>query len=165
LSYYTCTGGTLWHLQKCPQYILTKFTPSIFLLYSALLKTVSTGLVPFSYMNTWHFHHMHPPLPFPYALPPLRCNRYIQDLFCLPVLHFFKKIFCLLMMVVHGVSLWHFLTYMYYTLNCFISSIILLSPLLMMISAGLNVLSSHLYKEYVNHFHLLYFPYLLSPSH
>jgi hypothetical protein len=30
LSYYCCTGGTLWHLQKCLQYILVKFTPPSF---------------------------------------------------------------------------------------------------------------------------------------
>jgi hypothetical protein len=32
LSHY-CTGGILWHLQQCLQYILVKFTLSIILLY------------------------------------------------------------------------------------------------------------------------------------
>jgi hypothetical protein len=45
LSYYCCSGGTLWHLQKCLQYILVRFAPSIILLYSLspILRIVSTG--------------------------------------------------------------------------------------------------------------------------
>jgi hypothetical protein len=33
LSFCCCTRGTLWHLQKCLQYILVKLTPSTILLY------------------------------------------------------------------------------------------------------------------------------------
>jgi hypothetical protein len=71
VAYYCCTESTLWHIQKCLQYVLVRFTPSIILLYllSSLLRIVSTGLVfLFSYMSTY-FHHIHPPSPFPYILP------------------------------------------------------------------------------------------------
>jgi hypothetical protein len=50
-----CTGDTLWHLQKCLQCILVKFTTSIILLYplSPFLRIVLTGLsFSFSYMST-----------------------------------------------------------------------------------------------------------------
>jgi hypothetical protein len=55
LSYYCCTGGTLWHLQKLLQYIIVEFTPSItpWSLPSPIPGIVSTCLIfPFSYMNT-----------------------------------------------------------------------------------------------------------------
>jgi hypothetical protein len=38
LLYCCCTGDTLWHLEKCLQYILVKFTPSIILLYPPSLE-------------------------------------------------------------------------------------------------------------------------------
>jgi hypothetical protein len=42
---------------------------------------VSTGLIfPFSYTNTWYFHHIHSPTPFSCILPP-------------PKKCFFKKLF------------------------------------------------------------------------
>jgi hypothetical protein len=34
LAYYCYTEDTLWHLQRCLQYILVRFTPSIILLYT-----------------------------------------------------------------------------------------------------------------------------------
>jgi hypothetical protein len=42
---------------------------------------------------------------------------------------FLKRQFCLFVMVIQGVSLWNFLIYLYYTLNWFFPSIILLSTL------------------------------------
>jgi hypothetical protein len=50
-------------------------------------------------------------------------------LFYLPVLHFWKKVFCLLRISLWGVSLWHFHVYMYYNLNWFMPSIFFLSTL------------------------------------
>jgi hypothetical protein len=55
LSYYCCTGGTLWHLQKFSQYTLVEFTPPSFSLIPLLPipGIVSTGLIfPFLYMST-----------------------------------------------------------------------------------------------------------------
>jgi hypothetical protein len=66
-------SGTLWHVQKCFWYIITKFTPSIILLYlpSLLLKMVSSGLiVPFSQMSNNGSTNVHSPSPFPYFLHP-----------------------------------------------------------------------------------------------
>jgi hypothetical protein len=39
LLYYCCSGGTLWHLQKCSLFMLVKFT--LFPLKSALLLATS----------------------------------------------------------------------------------------------------------------------------
>jgi hypothetical protein len=51
--------GTLWHLQKCLQYILVKFTLSSFLFPLPLHRIVSAGLIfPFAYMSTQFFHHI-----------------------------------------------------------------------------------------------------------
>jgi hypothetical protein len=49
LSYYCCTRGTVWHLQKFLQYTLVKFTPSIILLYPTFPHSWST----FFYFHTW----------------------------------------------------------------------------------------------------------------
>jgi hypothetical protein len=84
-----CTGRTLWHLQKCIQYILFKFTPSIILLYLPILRIPSTGLI-------FHFHiwvHNIPTIftffhPFLISspLPLLPTPR--QNFYYLPVLHY-----------------------------------------------------------------------------
>jgi hypothetical protein len=50
LAYYSCTGSTLWHLQKCLQYILVRFTPSIFFLY------VPPHLQQFQQLSLFHFY-------------------------------------------------------------------------------------------------------------
>jgi hypothetical protein len=44
-------------------------------------------------MCTQYYHHIHPPTPFPYILPIPLMPTPRQDLFYLPVLHFWKKIF------------------------------------------------------------------------
>jgi hypothetical protein len=54
-----------------------RFTLSIFLLYLSfpILGTVSAGfIVSFAHMNMKYFSHIHPPLPFPYALPSHWCH-------------------------------------------------------------------------------------------
>jgi hypothetical protein len=67
------TGGTLWDLQKCLQYILVELLLSNILLYPSsppIPRIVSTDLTfPFSYMSTQYFYHIHPLTPFPYILP------------------------------------------------------------------------------------------------
>jgi hypothetical protein len=45
---YCCSGDTLWHLQKCLQYILVKFTPSIMLLESGTRQQFLSTLIQYS---------------------------------------------------------------------------------------------------------------------
>jgi hypothetical protein len=61
----------MWHLQKCSQYILVKFIPSIILLYplSLIFRIALTGLIfPFLYEYIV-FHPNHSPTPFLYLFP------------------------------------------------------------------------------------------------
>jgi hypothetical protein len=90
-------------------YVLTiyfRFTSSIILLHppSPLLKTLSTGFILFSCMNTKYIHHIHTHSPFPYihllALAPTPGN----DLFYPPVLQFFKKLYIDSPRECHGTS-------------------------------------------------------------
>jgi hypothetical protein len=98
--------------------------------------------------------------PFPtYSLLPLIPTP--QSLFCPPVFCFCskKRHFCLFKIAIHGVSSWHFNVYMYYNLNWF-SSLQFFSFLpcpLMVISTGLKILCSFLYKKFINLIHLLNF--------
>jgi hypothetical protein len=101
----------------------------------------------------------------------------LQNLFCPPVLWFCRRKrrkekkwhFCLLEIKVAtlGVSLWYFHVYMYYNPNWFIScfSSFYLGPFLMVVLAGLRFFYSFLYREYINHIHLLSFLLLPSPFH
>lgn len=66
-----------------------------------LLRTISTGFILFSYINTKYINHICPALPFLYALPPPTGILPGNDLFYLSVLHLFQvcidktKWFCL----------------------------------------------------------------------
>jgi hypothetical protein len=68
---------------------------------------------------------------------------------------------------IQGVSLWHFHVYMYYPelVHLLYFSSFYLSRLLMVILTGLKILYSFLYREYINHIHLLNFLLLPSLSH
>jgi hypothetical protein len=50
LPYYCYSGGALYYLQKCMQYILVKFTPSITLLYPQAPLNVNISAV---YIRDW----------------------------------------------------------------------------------------------------------------
>jgi hypothetical protein len=66
--------------------------------------------------------------------------------------------FCLFKIATQGVSSWHFHVELYYNTNWFISSIFILNtfrPFLMVISTSFKILYSFLYREYINHIHLL----------
>jgi hypothetical protein len=67
-------------------------------------------------------------------------------------------------MIIQEISLWHFMYVLYpelvHPLHC---SPFYLSPILMVISSGLNVLFSFLYRKCINHIHLLYFFIYASP--
>jgi hypothetical protein len=75
------------------------------------------------------FHHIHPPIPCPYVLPPTLVLTTTQDLFYLPILCFCKRHFCLFKISVQSISLWQFHVYRYYSPNWFIPSIFLLFTL------------------------------------
>jgi hypothetical protein len=65
------------------------------------------------------------PTPFTYTLPHPTRTYLIQELFCLPILHFCDKK-ChsyLLTIAIQVVSLWHFHVRIHYNLNWFIPSI------------------------------------------
>jgi hypothetical protein len=113
-------------------------------------------------MCTEYFHHIHPMTSFPCILPLLIPFLYThppsQDLFGLPVLVFVKKMtflfvedsyigcFIVIFLCIYVLSpeLVHPLYFSSFYLNSF----------LMVISTGLKILYSFLYREYINHIHL-----------
>jgi hypothetical protein len=115
LPYY-CFSVILWHLQKCLQYILVKFTPSIVLHYLPfpILRIVSTGLI-FKHEHT--FPPYSPPTPFPYILSLSTSTNHQTIPVCLLTLHSCEiRHFCLFK--IYRVSLWHFHVYMHVTQIC-----------------------------------------------
>jgi hypothetical protein len=115
-------------------------------------------------MSTY-FHHIHLPSPFPYIPPPIGTNP--QTGLVLPACSLFLKKRHFHLFNIQGVSLWHFHVYMYYNLNWLIPSIFLLSTLVPSYGdfTDLKVLYSFLYRQYINHIHLLNFLLLPSLSH
>jgi hypothetical protein len=166
-------GVTFWHLQKFLQYI-----NCIHSIYHSHLSPPSP--IPGIIWTGIIFFHLHaclhsictiftlPPPSSPSSPLPLVPNS--QNLFHPPALQCCKRKkwhFCLFQIATQGVSLWHFHVYMYYNPNWFISPIFLLStsdPLLMVISTDLKILYLFLYREYINHVHLLNFLLLPSPT-
>jgi hypothetical protein len=129
-----------------------------------ILGIVLTGLIfPFTFMCTQHLHLIHPPIPFPTssALPlvpipqtgPVLLSGFVKEK---------KWHFCFFKIAIQAVSLWHFYVYMYYNLfiswlvHLFYFSSFCLSLFLMVISTGLKILYSFLYREYINHIHLYF---------
>jgi hypothetical protein len=105
--------------------------------------------------------HLHPPTPFPHILP---FSHWYQPLQTGPVLSS-----CSMILVVQDCYPGSFFVILpcihYYNLNWFISSYLspfYLHPLLMVISIGLKILYSFMYRNYINHIHLRNFFYPLS---
>jgi hypothetical protein len=71
-SFYSCIGGTLWHLWKVFQYIIVEFTPSIIHLHlpDHSQNIFTCFIFPVSYMITIIFlpSQIHPLTPFSYIL-------------------------------------------------------------------------------------------------
>jgi hypothetical protein len=89
---------------------LNSFTPFIILPYFSFSLPPFLEQVSFFYFHTWvHniftiFTHLHP---FLISSPSHCTNPHPQALFCLPVLCFERRHFCLFKIATQGVSLWH----------------------------------------------------------
>jgi hypothetical protein len=127
-------------------------------------------------MYTHFLHSIHPSIPFPCHLPPPTGTKHPAGRTCSTLLFSdfveerIKWHFCLFVIkvAIQGISLWYFHVYVYYNPNWFISSIFFsfyLSSFLMVVSASLKILYSFLYREYINHIHVLSFLLLPYPSH
>jgi uncharacterized membrane protein len=96
---------------------------------------VTTGVIsPFTYMCTQYLQYIHPPTPFYHLLPPTSTNLFPPNRTCSSLLfsdfvNKKKMTFLQFKIATQEVSLWHFHVRMYYSLNWFISSILLLSAL------------------------------------
>jgi hypothetical protein len=127
---------------------------------------VSIGIIfLFICMCTQYLHHTHLLTSF---LPPHWCQPLPPQAgpvppSCSPFCNRKKIPFFLFKIATQRFSLWHFHIYMYY-IHLYFSSFYL-RPFLMLISAMLKILYSFLYKDYINHIHLLNFLLLCSPSH
>jgi hypothetical protein len=138
---------------------------------SPIPAVVSIGLVfPFTYTCTY-FHHIHPPTPSPHILPPptgtkppsrtcaaLLLSTYVKN----------KMIFCLFKRAIQGEFSCDIYTCIYVLLLKLVHlyfSPFFLGPVLMVISTGLKILHSFLYRKHINHIHLLIFLLLPSLSH
>jgi hypothetical protein len=89
-----------------------------------------------------------------------------QDLFHLPVLQ--KRHFWLFKIASQGVPLWHIHVHIHIysaLVHFFYFSSFYLSPLFMVAATGLKTLYSFLYREHLNHIHLLNFLLLHTLSH
>jgi hypothetical protein len=167
-------GDTLWHFQsflQCINYIILEFTPSTTPLYSPspIHGIVSTGAIfAFAYICTHFLHHIHPPTPFSWHLPPPMGDSPPprQVLFRPPVLQFcrrekiFKKMTFLF--VWDKGSLYEEFLFDISMYICIVTPIGLyslstfyFSPFLLVVSATLRFLYSFLYREYITHIQVL----------
>jgi hypothetical protein len=140
------------------------------LLFPSIPGIVSTGInfFLFTYSYTQYLYHIQLPTHFLHLLPPpIGTNPPRQDLFCPPVLWFCKRkekmtfffkatytgsflvaLPCTYVLYPHLVHLVYFSSFY-------------LNPFLMVVWTSLKILYAFLYREYINHIHLL--PSLPSP--
>jgi hypothetical protein len=125
-------------------------------------------------MCTQYLYHIHPPTPFPHLLllpqvPTTALSLPGRTCSTLPISNFVKEKkwqFCLFKIATQGVSLWHFHVHMHipHWIHLYFSSFYL-SPFLMVVSTGLEILYCFLYREYTNlNFLLLHLPPLYLTS-
>jgi hypothetical protein len=158
---FTCTLLLLywWYrvTPKCLYYVLDSPTPS----FSFNRSHCSTFIYQYIILPPYS-----PYSTFLYALSHYTGTSSSTEIVLLSYPLFKKRYFCLFMTIVQGVSLWHFLMYIYYTLNQFIFSIFILSiqsPLWWFQQVWMFHI--HTCTKHINSTHLLYFLHLSYPSH